>query len=516
MSSLRTAVQGFAATVAITLALRGQTLNVLHTFEQNQRGYQPQTGVIIGPGGSLYGTTPFGGVAGLGVVYEVAPPSAPGGTWTETVVHSFSSQNGDWQPNGGLVMGGSGVLYGVTNLSAYQLKPPSGSGTDWRESVLQVFSGTNGAGDNAKGSLTLGPNHSLYGATCAGGPAQYPNGIIFRLDPPAASGGAWIATVLYAFSAYLGDGACPIGGFAVSGDGTIYGVTQYGGANDGGTVFQLSPPTSRGGSWTETLLHSFSGQNGDAPLPNGVVIGPDGSLYGTAAGAYGKQCPYTGCGIVFQLSPPVQPGGAWTETILHAFGGDPSNDGTAPNSPLVFGPNGAFYGTTSSGGGRAVGPIGGTGTIFENGAALLSGRTLDRGDPARIHRRPGRQPPKRRHARPGWQPLRDDRARWTSPRYGVPIGASIALDDGGGTKWRRLRDHRAAIMLVEHTDQNLFASLLSFLAAQGVTDASLYGTEILGACTPFPPDNGQDNDVLAAVTAAMQNQQYVWRPAVWH
>ena len=82
---------------------------------------------------------------------------------------------------------------------------------------------------------------------------------------------------------------------------------------------------------------------------------------------------------------------------------------------------------------------------------------------------------------------------WTMA--GGPSGEGCAIIGLQSCSWNML-------------NQNLFASLLSFLAAQGVTDASLYGAEILGACTPFPPDNGQDNDVLASVTTAMQKQQY--------
>jgi len=57
-------------------------------------------------------------------------------------------------------------------------------------------------------------------------------------------------------------------------------------------------------------------------------------------------------------------------------------------------------------------------------------------------------------------------------------------------------------------NQNFLASLLLYLADLGVTDASLYGTEIVGACAPVYPDNSQSNDVFAAVTIAMQNRQY--------
>jgi hypothetical protein len=57
-------------------------------------------------------------------------------------------------------------------------------------------------------------------------------------------------------------------------------------------------------------------------------------------------------------------------------------------------------------------------------------------------------------------------------------------------------------------NQSFFASILSFLAGQGVTDASLYGTEMLGACTPTYPDNGQSVSTFIPATTAMMNHQY--------
>jgi len=57
-------------------------------------------------------------------------------------------------------------------------------------------------------------------------------------------------------------------------------------------------------------------------------------------------------------------------------------------------------------------------------------------------------------------------------------------------------------------NQNFLASLLPFLAAQGVADASLYSTEMLGACAPVYPDNARNNTVLNDATTAMQNRQY--------
>ena len=92
-------------------------------------------------------------------------------------------------------------------------------------------------------------------------------------------------------------------------------------------------------------------------------MGEDGVLYGTTqygGVAAGSPCSYygaSGCGIVFQLTPPAAPGGAWTETVLHSFAGL-DGDGALPEAALVLSTRGLLYGTTSSGG------TAGDGTVF--------------------------------------------------------------------------------------------------------------------------------------------------------
>jgi hypothetical protein len=89
-----------------------------------------------------------------------------------------------------------------------------------------------------------------------------------------------------------------------------------------------------------------------------------GDLYGTTAIGPGTGCFGGGCGIAFQLTPPSVAGAAWTETILHSFTG--GRDGGLPFN-LVFGQNGALYGTSNVGGGSTLcGPQhSGCGTVFE-------------------------------------------------------------------------------------------------------------------------------------------------------
>jgi uncharacterized repeat protein (TIGR03803 family) len=119
--------------------------------------------------------------------------------------------------------------------------------------------------------------------------------------------------------------------------------------------------------WTETVIYSFTGTNGDGAYPIGsVLLGENGVLYGTTQHggnvAFDSVCPATyytlaGGGIVFELMPPLAPGGAWTETVLHSFTGQ-DGDGALPEAGLVLSTKGVLYGTTSAGGSV------GDGTVF--------------------------------------------------------------------------------------------------------------------------------------------------------
>jgi len=117
--------------------------------------------------------------------------------------------------------------------------------------------------------------------------------------------------VLYTFTGGL-DGAQPFqAGVIFDQSGNLYGVTEYGGAYNFGTVFQLTPSPS--GEWTETVLHSFTG-GADGDLPQGgLATDGAGNLYGTTSDG-GDPNAY--CGTVFSLSP--SPSG-WTFTVLHTF-----------------------------------------------------------------------------------------------------------------------------------------------------------------------------------------------------
>jgi uncharacterized repeat protein (TIGR03803 family) len=195
------------------------------------------------------------------------------------------------------------------------------------ETVLHSFIGSDGLFPYA--GLIADSKGNLYGATSAGGaiidcnplPPTPGCGVVFKLSPPATAGGAWTVTVLHVFSGYPSgpDGAFPDGRLIADSKGKLYGTTFGGGASGDGTVFELSPPATAGGAWTETVLYAFcslANCSDGSETVAGLIADSQGNFYGTTiwGGAPGN-------GVVFELSPPATAGGALTETVLYAFKG---------------------------------------------------------------------------------------------------------------------------------------------------------------------------------------------------
>jgi hypothetical protein len=212
---------------------------------------------------------------------------------------------------------------------------------------------------------------NLYGATDWGGADGA--GVVFELTPPTQAGGSWTENLLYSFdpqSTTTKDGSFPCGNLAIDAAGNLYGTTLWGGTNNTGTVWELSPPTGGSTSWTETILHSFGAAgSGDGFSPfAGVTLASSAAttLYGTtlcggtgsAAGAYGylEGFGLNGCsngsGTVYQLSykkPTKKAKGGWTETILYSFAATSSTDGALPMGALAL-KGKDLYGVTTEGG----------------------------------------------------------------------------------------------------------------------------------------------------------------------
>jgi uncharacterized repeat protein (TIGR03803 family) len=234
----------------------GWSETVLYNFcaETNcADGGLPLAGLILDSAGNLYGTTAVGGAysggtcraAGCGTVFELSPPAATGGAWTELVLWNFK---GD----------------------------------------------LNNDGSEPASRLNRDADGNLYGTTMSGGNANA-LGTVFELTP--ISGGSWSEGVLYVFCQNgppCPDGVFPDAGVSFDAIGNLYGTTLQGGVDDQwGTVYMLSPRT--GGYWAETTLYQFTPQSGGNPH-SVVNFDPAGNLYGTVSA--GGQ----GCGGVWRLT----------------------------------------------------------------------------------------------------------------------------------------------------------------------------------------------------------------------
>jgi hypothetical protein len=128
----------------------------------------------------------------------------------------------------------------------------------------------------------------------------------------------------------------PTTGVAIASDGALYGTIPFGGEDGEGIAYELVPPASPGGAWTEVVLHSFVGTDGRNNQPGGPpLVGPDGTLYGATTAT------------VYQIKPPQGAGTHWRERVLYQFGSFDGDGELAAGTP-VFGPDSAVYGTTAS------------------------------------------------------------------------------------------------------------------------------------------------------------------------
>jgi uncharacterized repeat protein (TIGR03803 family) len=293
------------------------TETVLHRFRGTVDGQYPYAPVVLDQAGNLYGTTLEGGSAGQGTVFELSPPIVAGGTWTEKIIHTFiqSAKKDGFNPYNGLTAGTNGVFYGTTSNggtsnvgTVFRLTPPSGSGTAWTESVLYSFTGE-ADGEIPRAGVVLDRVGNLLGTTVWGGvvnnSCSHGCGVVFELSPPSVKGAPWAETVLYSF---LGgnltgseDGAWPYSDLVFDPAGNLYGTTSSGGQEGDfglGTIFQLTPPTVSGDSWTEKQLYEFGSIQPDGAVPLDGVRFIKGLLYGTASTGGSE-----GQGDVFSIAP---------------------------------------------------------------------------------------------------------------------------------------------------------------------------------------------------------------------
>jgi hypothetical protein len=212
------------------------------------------------------------------------------------------------------------------------------------------------------------------------GPIDFGCGTVFKLTPPAPDKTGWQFSAIYAFDG-AADGYFPIAGLAIDRSGALYGVAAFGGlstadctnAGTCGLVFRLTPPGSGQTAWTKSALYQFTGGL-DGAVPAGTpLLAANGRIYGTTlAGGYrdnaacnAKGSPgITGCGVVYELSPPAPGKTAWTDMTLLSLRG---NNGNVADGNLTADQAGNLYGAASDGGNQ---PDCATGTPAYNGCGV--------------------------------------------------------------------------------------------------------------------------------------------------
>jgi len=199
--------------------------------------------------------------------------------------------------------------------------------------MIFTFPPGGSGGNMPTGGLISDAAGNLYGVTEIGG--TFNNGTVFKLS---FENGIWSETVLYSFSGAAGDGAGPASALLLGAGGNLYGTTAGGGASAGGygTVFKLAPDGN--GGWTETILHSFNGNDGGGPMDAPLVSDAQGNLYRVTHG--GCVFGYCSNGSAFELSPKAT--GGWSFKVLHSFG-----HAGLPDGGLILDKAGNLYGTTT-------------------------------------------------------------------------------------------------------------------------------------------------------------------------
>jgi uncharacterized repeat protein (TIGR03803 family) len=267
--------------------------NILHPFHGGRDGFWC-FGLTIDSHGGLFGTTYAGGPQDDGLVFRLEPQS--NGKWKDIILHDFSGGNNDGSSPSDAVTFANGKLYGTTyeggphlTGTVFEMQHTSGG---WTENPIYIFQGLpfgkNSDGTNPTAGVIFDGAGNLYGTTDYGGSAGV--GTVYQLAPDGKGG--WTETILHVFTDGK-DGGHP-NGLIMDSAGNLYGTTS--GHNTFGSVFELSP--SGGGKWKFTVLYDFKGGKDGASASGALVRDLKGNLYGTTA--FGGT---DNLGVVFEITP---------------------------------------------------------------------------------------------------------------------------------------------------------------------------------------------------------------------
>jgi uncharacterized repeat protein (TIGR03803 family) len=234
------------------------------------------------------------------------------------------------------------VLAGCAQALTSTPLPPRGAAAVSPQTADKVLYSFRGYPSGAVPTGLTGFQGAFYGTASEGGTHTF--GTVFVRN---SSG----VRMLYNFKG--GDDGAEPEGALVALNGTLYGTTGYGGASGDGTVFAIST------AGAERVIYNFKGgADGATPILGSLLVA-NGKLYGTTSAGGNPKCHTqgsAGCGIIFSVTT------SGTESVLHRFAG--KSDGAMPVGSLID-VDGAFYGTTASGG------TSGNGSVFKIAAGML-------------------------------------------------------------------------------------------------------------------------------------------------
>jgi uncharacterized repeat protein (TIGR03803 family) len=304
--------------------------NKLFDFNDTINGSIPEGGLIQGKDGKLYGMTEKGGLNNWGVIFQYDPT-----TLTYKKKFDFDDMVTGSGPQGNLLLTIDGKMYGMTNTggvhdygTVFQFDPATSAFTKKFD-----FDGSVNGG-NPLGTLIQAKNGKFYGLTSAGGKDDA--GVIFEYDPSTST-----YTKKFEFNA-LTDGGFPYGSLMEASDGNLYGLTSSGGTNNFGVLFQYIP-----GSSALTVKFNFD-ETASGSLPQSSLIqASNGKLYGTTE--YGSTY---GEGVLFEYDIATS-----TFTKKFEFNDAEKVTGKYPIGTLAEGTDGMLYGMSYIGGSANVGVL---------------------------------------------------------------------------------------------------------------------------------------------------------------
>lgn len=313
------------------------TCTNLLNFDGSDKGRNPVGSLIQANSGKLYGMTRVGGLTNNGVLFNFATD-----TETYTKLIDFTTTPNGSYPLGMLMNAANGMLYGLTysggtgNLGVIFEYNPA---TDIYTKKFDFEISSNGS--NPAASFVQLSNGLLYGTTAYGGANGV--GVLFEYDPETN-----IYTKKIDFVSVT-KGAYPSGDLLLASNGKLYGMTQQGGANNYGVLYEYDPITN-----VFTKKIDFAGSaNGRNPY-GALVQASNAKLYGmTNSGGTGS------VGSLFEYD-------IATNTMTKKVDFSGTSNGSYPYGSLKLAANDKLYGMTNLGGANGLGilfeydPLGGT------------------------------------------------------------------------------------------------------------------------------------------------------------